>query len=100
MKPADRIAHTLWLYYLCPHLKKWKEPVGGVVLNAPESDREEFRQLKSDDIANMRPEEAWAGMSQEDWDRERQKNEIHKLLLAHDREVMRHRKFTIPDNSL
>ena len=97
MNPADRLSLTLHLCYMTPHLKKWKGSVGSVVENACETDREEFRQLKSDDIANLRPAEAWAGMSQEDWDRQRHKNEIHRLLLAHDREVLRHRKFTIPE---
>ena len=100
MNPSERLQLYLWGYYMNPRSSQWQGGPGQVVLNAPTNHQEEFSHLKSEDIANVRLEEALAGMSEEDWDRDRSRREVHRLLMNHDQEVLRHKKFTLPDETV
>ena len=95
MRSLEKLTEYLFRYHLIPHRWKGKGP-GQVVLDAPEEDRDKFRQLKSDDIANFVDNElaAFETMGEDarrQWEFNR---ENQRLLRAFDREIEKHRKFT------
>ena len=87
----------IFLHCLNPSRSAWKVGPGQVVLSASEQEREQFRQLKSEDIANFADNKlaAFMAMSEEDRQRHQCREENKKLLLAFDREVEKHKKFSI-----
>ena len=86
---SDTLRDHLLIYYLNPRSGKWKGGPGQVVLNASEQDREQFRQLKSDHIANFVDNElaAFMAMSEEDQRRHRFREENERLIRLFDESI-------------
>jgi hypothetical protein len=96
MRSLEKLGEYLTRYFWVPTCWNRKPGPGQVVLNAPEEDREQFRKLKSDDVANFIDPglAAWEAMPEEEKDRHRFDEENKRLLRSFDREIEKHRKFT------
>jgi len=96
-KPSDTIDKYLLSHYLNPHSTKWNGGPGQVILNASESDREQFRRLKSADIANPIDAElaVFQAMSGSDLRAFQQRQENKRLLKRFDAELAKHKKIEI-----
>jgi hypothetical protein len=93
-KPSDTIDKYLLAHSLNPHSSRWSGGPGQVVLNAPESDREQFRRLRSADIANPIDAElaVFQAMSDADLQKFHQRQANKRLLKQFDAELAKHKK--------
>ena len=96
-KPSDTLDKYLLVHSLNSHSSRWSGGPGHVVLNAPECDREQFRRLRSADIANPLDAEAAAFQAMSDADRRRhQRNAENKRLLEQfDAELAKYKKIEV-----
>ncbi|MFA5767351.1 MAG: hypothetical protein WC919_05490 [Candidatus Paceibacterota bacterium] len=96
-KPSDTIDKYLLAHSLNSHSGRWSGGPGQVVLNAPESDREQFRRLRSADISNPIDAElaAFQAMSGADLQAFKQRQENKRLLKRFDAELAKHKKLEI-----
>ncbi len=96
MKSLKKLESYLREHYYKPFSKKWQGGPGAVVLNAPEEDREDFRQLKSEDVADFVDNQlaACQVMSEADNNRSHFELENKRLKQQFDREIEKHKKFT------
>ena len=97
MGPGDKLRDLCLSIRFTPHSKRWKGGPGQVVLNASEADREQFRSLKSNHVANFVDNELAAQLTMSEHDERvvRFKREVRRLLAMFDEEIAKYRKIDL-----
>jgi hypothetical protein len=91
MQALDNLRSYINRYFWVPSCWNRKPNPGQVVMESPEWDREQFRKLKSSDIANFcdNQQAAWEAMPEDEKERYRRAESDRKLKIKFDQKMRR-----------